>query len=92
MTPEERFVRIENALNTLAENHVRHDAEIHQLRLQHEHAGLRHEEDMRELRGMQKSMTMAVIKIADAQRQTDERLNALIDTVDKMIRHGRNGG
>jgi hypothetical protein len=47
---------------------------------------------MRELRGMQKSMTMAVTKIADAQRQTDKRLNALIDTVDKMIRHGRNGG
>ena len=86
MTPEERFTKIENFLSTVAEHQAHH------------------EEDIRELREMQKGMTLAITKVAEAQRRTadahrrteeaqqvtEQKLNALIDTVDRII--GRQGG
>ncbi len=79
MTPEERFTKIENFLGTVAEHQAHH------------------EEDIRELREMQKGMTLAITKVAEAHRRTEEaqqvteqKLNALIDTVDRII--GKQGG
>ena len=75
MTPEQRFTKIENFLSTVAEHQAKQTEEI------------------QELRRMHKSLVVAVGKIAEtlseAQRATDEKLNALIDTVDRIVR--RNG-
>jgi chromosome segregation ATPase len=83
MTPEEqRWTKIENALSSLAE-----------------HVG-RHDEEMAEIRASQKVITLAVAKLAEEQRSghrelrelrelqrnTEEKLNALITTVDRIIR------
>ena len=45
-----------------------------------------HAKDVRELRRMHKGLVIAVVKIADAQRTTEEKLHTLIDTVDRIIR------
>ncbi len=81
MTPEERFTKIENSLNTMAEFEAlmmgRQD---------------RHDRDIQDLRDMQKSMTLAITQVAKehrrtekAQQVTEQKLNALIDTVDRII-------
>ena len=89
MTPEERFTRIENFLSTVAE-HQAHIAEQQAQMLGHQS---RHDKEIQDLRQMQKSMTLAITKVADAHRATEEaqkiteqKLNALIDTVDRIIR------
>ena len=81
MTPEERFTRIENFLSTVAE-HQAHMAE-HQAS---------HDKDIKELHEIQKGIGLAIAKVAEAQSRTEElqkvteqKLNALIDTVDRMI-------
>ena len=79
MTPEQRFTKIENFLSTVAEHQAKHAEEMRELR-----------EADKDLRQMHKSLIVAVGKIADAQRVTDEKLNALIETVDRIIR-SRNG-
>lgn len=75
MTPEQRFTKIENFLGAVAEHQAKQVEEI------------------QELRRMHRSLVVAVGKIAEtlteAQRATDEKLNALIDTVDRIVR--RNG-
>ena len=87
MSSEERFVKIENALSTLAEHHVQHAEEIRELRVM-----------QRDVVLSQKGMVLAITKVAEAQRRTDEvqqvterKLHALIDTVDRIVRdRGRN--
>jgi hypothetical protein len=81
MTPEERFTRIENFLSTVA-GHQAQMAENHRL----------HDAAILELREMHKGLVVAVAKTAEAQRMlteaqrsTEERLNALIQTVDRII-------
>ena len=85
MTPEERFTRIENFLSTIAE----HEAHLfeHQARMA-EHQ-IHHDKDIQELREMQKGTALAIAKVAEAQQITEQKLNALIDTVDRII--GRQG-
>jgi hypothetical protein len=74
MTPEQRFTKIENFLATVAE-HQAHMGEVHR----------RHDEEIQELRQLHKGLTVAVGKIAEAQRVVQERLAALIETVDRII-------
>ena len=89
MTPEERFTKIENFLSTIAE----HEAHLfeHQARMA-EHQ-IHHDKDIQEIREMQKEMqkgtALAIAKVAEAQQITEQKLNALIDTVDRII--GRQG-
>lgn len=45
----------------------------------------------KELAGSQKELAEAQKELAAAQRHTDERLNALINTVERFISEGRNG-
>ena len=75
MTPEERFTKIENFLSTVAE-HPAHMAD-HQAR---------HDKDIGELREIQKGVGLAILKVTEAHHATEEKLNALIDTVDRIIR------
>jgi hypothetical protein len=78
MIPEERWAKIENALTTMAEHAARHDEETAELRASH------------------KVMKLAIAKLAEEQRRgyrelrevqrlTEEKLNALIETVDRII-------
>ena len=46
-----------------------------------------HAEEIRELRKMQKGVFTAIGKVAQAQRITGEKLYALIETVDRIIRN-----
>jgi chromosome segregation ATPase len=92
MTPEERWTKLENAMQSLIESQARHDVEI-----------AKNEAAIRDLiivsrafLDSQKEMT-AQIQSHDSQiehlRQlhetTAEKLNALIETVDRIIRNSR---
>ena len=85
MTPEERVTKIENFLSTIAENRADHDRDIREPReIQ--------KQDGRELREIQKGMGLAIAKVAEAQirtselqQNTEEKLNAMILTVDRLI-------
>ena len=94
MTPEEqRWTKIENALSALAEHVGRHDEEMAEIRAESRAS-------QTELRAAQKVMTLAIAKLAEEQRSssreireirelhrdTEEKLNALIATVDRIIR------
>ena len=82
MTPEERFRNMENLLSALLDSHVR----FH--------------EDMEEMKEAQRKLTEAQSRndvairdlilvsrsVVDSQRVTEEKLNALIETVDRIIR------
>ena len=77
MTPEERFVKIENSLNTVAE-HLAHQAQmVEQIA---EHQG-RHEKAIQEVTEMHKGVVIIIGKIAEAQQVTDLKLKTLTETV-----------
>ena len=96
MTPEERFTKIENFMRTAAESHARHAGEIAELRetqarheaeIEKQNAGIR---DLvlvsRAFLDSQREVTKQIEKLREAQQTTDEKLHALIDTVDRIIR------
>jgi hypothetical protein len=78
MTPEERFSRIENALEALIGTQAEHAAQID-----------KHNAAIRDLILVGRT-ALSSIELQGAQKHTDEKLNILIDTVDRIIR-GRNG-
>jgi len=97
MTPEERLTKIERTLQSLTDAQVGHTAQIEK-----QNAGIRdltvvgrtcldsihemrqaHEKDYEE-------WTAKMNDLREAQAATDEKLNILIDTVDRILRH-RNG-
>jgi len=97
MTPEERFTKIESSLQSLTDAQVEHAAQIEK-----QNAAIRdlivvgrtcldsihtmrqaHEKDYEE-------WTAKMNDLREAQAATGEKLNILIDTVDRIIRH-RNG-
>ena len=75
MSPEERFTLIENTLKYAAELHAQHAEDM--LKLSKRTADL-HE--------LHKGLVVAIGKLAEVQRATDEKLHALIETVDRVIR------
>ena len=75
MTPEERFTLIENTLKYAAELHAQHAEEM-----------LKLSERSEQLQELYSGLVIAVGKLAEGQRASDERLNALIATVDRIIR------
>ena len=87
MTPEERFTTIENMMKALTEGQVRNEAEIEK-----NSAAIR---DLimvsRTLVDAQMRTDGQIKELREAQKETDVKLKALIDTVDRIIRHGRNG-
>jgi hypothetical protein len=72
MTPEERFTKIENAIQALTENQARNESAI------------------RDLIVVSRTVLTSIEQLQTAQKHTDEKLNILIDTVDRIIRN-RNG-
>jgi len=71
MTPEERLTQIENLLKALTENQVHFEASA-------EARQLKADEETAELRGLQKGVVVAIGKLAEYQRETDAKLNILI--------------
>jgi hypothetical protein len=86
MTPEERFTKIENLLHSLTEHQVQMQAE------QEKHAAAIRDLIVlnRSFLDSQMQITKQVEKLQDAQRVTDEKLRALIETVDRIIGHREN--
>jgi uncharacterized Zn finger protein (UPF0148 family) len=75
MTPEERFRVITNLLKYAAGLRTQHAEDMSKLRERNE-----------ELQELQRSVFVTIDKLAEAQRVTDEKLHALIETVDRIIR------
>ena len=81
MTPEERFTRIENFLSTVAE----HQAYMTEQQARMSDHQIQHDTDIKELREIQKGVSIAIMKVAQAHHATEEKLSALIATVDRVI-------
>jgi hypothetical protein len=92
MTDEERFQRIEKALSASPEHHARHIEEIAELRAMHKvlvlaiskvaETQLASAEGMNEFR---QEFQAGMKELRDAQQITEDKLHALIDTVDRII-------
>jgi hypothetical protein len=75
MTPEERFTLIENTLKYTAELHAQHAEDM-----------LKLSERNQELQELCNGVVAAIGKLSEGQRATGEKLHALIETVDRIIR------
>lgn len=73
MTPEERFIRIENALGAMAERQVAHDMQLETIETQIE----------KNTAGIRELITVSRT-LVDHEQVIDGKLNALIDTVERM--------
>ncbi len=101
MTPEERFTKIENAIQSLTETQVRHDEQldkqnaairdliaVSRMLLDSQQGLVGSYKEMlgsfKDLFGSHKELLEAQKELFEAQRATDIRLNALIETVDRL--------
>jgi hypothetical protein len=93
MTPEERLTRIENMLQTTAEQQTRQQEQLGRVGQEIE----KHNDAIRSLivvartcldsiKDMRESHDADYKKLLDAQAATDEKLNILVNTVDRIIR------
>jgi len=73
MSPEERFARIETAIESLIGTQAEHAAQID-----------KHNAAIRDLIVVSRTALSAIDELHVAQKLTDGKLNALIDTVDRM--------
>jgi len=93
MTPEERFERIEHTLQRTVELQAQQGAEIDK-----QNDAIRSLivvartllDSMQEFREDHKQFMVEMEKLCEAQAATDGKLNILVETVDRVIRH-RNG-
>ena len=94
ITPEERFTRIENAIQALTETQVRQEGVIEK-----QNAGIRDLialsriflDSQKESTSQIHQITSQIEELRHTLKQTDERLNGLIATVDRFIQ-GLQGG
>jgi hypothetical protein len=96
MTPEERFDRIEHLLQTTAEERALQQEQLRQqqeqFRLQQEQLGRfgqeidKHNEAIRSLIVVGRTCLDSIKELRDAQAASEEKLNILVDTVDRIIR------
>jgi hypothetical protein len=94
MTPEERFTKIENLLAALTEAQVRNEAQIgaNNTAIEKQNAGIR---DLvivsRTLVEAQMKTTAQIeavsVELRERQKATENKLHALIDIVDRIIRN-----
>lgn len=96
MTPEERFTRMENLASTLREGQALHEADVREIR----EIQKKTDAVLLKLAGNQQGMAESQLrmaeshsrladsqdKLAKAQAETEAKLNALIETVDRLIR------
>ena len=111
MTPEERFTRMENLLNSITEHQAGFDERQARYHEMLEAQRVRHDKEIFDIRELQNAFAAGMIRLqqshdrmdqelaklkewsqrnaeatAERQRLTEEKLNALIDTVDRIIR------
>lgn len=102
MNSEERFTKIDNTLNSLVEHHARHAEEMAEMRsefrsMQSEFRSMQKvvflaiERTVEMQQAGAKRFDEEMQRLREAQQTTEEKLNALIDTVDRIIRE-RGGG
>ena len=86
MSSEERFIKIENALGVLAEHQARHAEEISELRAMQKVMTLAIAKSAEIQQASARKIDEGMKELREAQRITEEKLHALIDTVDRIIR------
>src|SRR5262245_40643358 len=96
MTPDERFNRIEAVLQITVEHQARQQEQLGKFgqEIERQNEGIRSLivvartclDSINELREDHKRVTADIDKLREAQSITDEKLNILIDTVDRIIR------
>jgi uncharacterized coiled-coil DUF342 family protein len=96
MTPEERLSRIENVLQATVEQQARQQEQLGRFgqEIEKQNDGIRSLivvartclDSIKELREDHKQVTADIDKLREAQSSTDEKLNILVDTVDRIIR------
>ena len=98
MTPEERIERMEKTLDRHIEfggtQIDKYNAAIRDLVIVSRalvDSQTQTSAQIKELREAQKDTNAEIKELREAQSDTDVKLKALIDTVDKIVRHGRNG-
>jgi len=82
VTPEERFTKIENLLQTLVEKQVEFEIEHGKIQTQQRDTTAQ----LKELAGSVSELTRSVGRVAAAQELTETRLQSLIDLVDQHER------
>ncbi len=91
MTPEQRLDRIETIIEKQNQEIDKENAGIRDL-IVVSRTVLTSIQELREVQAKDhEQWTVQMRELRDAQAATDEKLNILIDTVDRIIRH-RNGG
>ena len=85
MSSEERFVKIENALSTLAEHHVQHAEEIRGLRAMQKDVVV----TQRDVVLSQKGMVLATTKVAEAATPHRRGPAGYREKTPRADRHGR---
>jgi hypothetical protein len=100
MTPEERFTRIETILRSVTEQQAttQQQLRIHGQEIEKQNEGIRGLivvartclDSFTEVREGIQELRASIRELREAQATTDERLNILIETVDRIIRN-RNG-
>ena len=83
MTPEERLNRIESLLHASAEQQVRQQEQLGK----HAQEIDKQNEGIRSLIVVARSLLDSILELREGQAATDEKLNILVDTVDRIIRH-----
>jgi len=90
MTPEERFDRIEKIIEEQQRTLDKHNEAIKDLirigRIITDAQQVTNAQINEMHRGITR-LTEDIAELREAQKETDERLNILIDTVDRIIRH-----
>jgi ABC-type transporter Mla subunit MlaD len=82
MTPEERFDKIEDVLHTVAKDIDKQNDSIRSLIV----VARTVLDSIKELREDHKRVSADIDKLREAQSATDEKLNILVDTVDRIVR------
>jgi uncharacterized phage infection (PIP) family protein YhgE len=72
MTPEERFTRIENFLNTVAEHQARHAGQMTALTAGLAAQETTHSQEMSELRNLQRAIAGGMIELQQGQRELQQ--------------------
>jgi hypothetical protein len=89
MTSEERWIKIENTLQTITEHQADFHAEMAEMRKEFRRRVDEHDREIAEIRNLEKGF---VIGLAERDKQIDEKLNRLSDNIDKWLRgRGPNG-
>jgi predicted transcriptional regulator len=86
MSSDERFIKIENALGVLAEHQTRHAEEISELRAMQKVMTLAIAKSAEIQQASARKIDEGMKELREAQRITEEKLHALIDSVDRIIR------